>query len=136
MNQNRKLSVRSIWAKLQNFEEFFKQCVYLIGLPLVKISARSNIIWGNKSQKNPKRAYFKDAESIQGTLKNFNFTSTYAISVVSFINLPQIYIVIRSFIWQNIGVFIEYKRAWTKKLTKWAKNLVFWPNFDHFLILQ
>ena len=41
-----------------------------------------------------------DAESIQETLKIFNVPTTYAILQ----NLPQMYILIRSFIWQNIGV--------------------------------
>ena len=50
MDQNCKLSGHSILANFQNFEEFFKQCVCLIGLPLVKISARSNNIRENMDQ--------------------------------------------------------------------------------------
>ena len=51
MDQNNKLSVRSISAKFQSFEGFFKQCVCLIGLPLIKTSSKLNNNWGNKSQK-------------------------------------------------------------------------------------
>ena len=54
MDQNCKLLVYSIWAKIQNFEEFFKHCVSLTGrLPLFKISANSNNICGSKGSNLP-----------------------------------------------------------------------------------
>ena len=56
MDQNHKLSVLSIPSNFQNFELFFKQCVCLIGLPLVKISPRSNNIRGNMGQITQKGA--------------------------------------------------------------------------------
>ena len=49
MDQNCKLWVHSIYAKIQNFEGFFKHCICLIGrLPLVETSARLNNILGSK----------------------------------------------------------------------------------------
>ena len=47
------------------------------GLLLVKISARLNNILGSKGPEKPKRGL--DVESIQKTLKIFNFTTTNAI---------------------------------------------------------
>ena len=70
----------SIWVKIQNFEGFFKHCVFLIGtLHLVKISARLNNIWGSKGPKLPRKGHFMNVESIRKTLKIFNFTTTNAI---------------------------------------------------------
>ena len=63
MNENYKRWVLSIWAKIQNFERFFKHCFCLIGrIPMVKISARLNNILGSKVQKHPKKTHFVDAE--------------------------------------------------------------------------
>ena len=74
MDQNCKLWVHSIWAKIQNFEGFFKHCVSLTGrLPLFKISAKLNNICGSKGSNTPppqlseKRGHFMDAESIWKT---------------------------------------------------------------------
>ena len=43
---------------------------------MVKVSAKSNNILESKGTK---RSQLMDTESIQETLKNFNFTTTYAI---------------------------------------------------------
>ena len=89
MNQNCKLWVHSIWAKIHNFEGFFKHCVCLIGrIPLAKISARSNNIWGSKAQNPPKKDHFIDAESIRKSLKICNFTT----QMLYWWNLPDIYL--------------------------------------------
>ena len=124
MDQNRRLSVRSIWAKSQNFERFFKQCVFLIGLPLVKISSRSNNNWGNNSQKSPKRDHFMDAESMQKTLKMFTFHNQicYTDGTYTNIYINKVFHLAKS--WR------EHKQ---KKLTKWDKKSFFWPKFGHFI---
>ena len=75
MNQNDKFSVRPVWDKFQNFQRYFKQCVCLIGLPLVKILSRS--IVGIRAKKKNTRGHFMDAESIQEIFKIFNFVTTY-----------------------------------------------------------
>ena len=65
MDENCKLWVHYISAKIKQFEGFFKYCVYLIGrLPVIKVSVRSNNIWESKSPKPPKRDHFMDAKSI------------------------------------------------------------------------
>ena len=80
MDQNCKLQLHSISAKIQDFEGFFKHCFSYLRLPLVKVSARSNSAWGSKSQKIPKMDHFIDAESIKNKFENFeNFTTTHAI---------------------------------------------------------
>ena len=68
-----------------------------------------------RPKKSSKRTIFMDTESIQKTLKFFNFTTTFAILMKLIAN---IYILIRAFIRQNLGVYL------------------IWPNFDHFLILN
>ena len=129
MDQNHKLSVGSIWANFQNFEGFFRQCVCRIELPLVKISSRLNNNRGNKSQKSQKGA-------ISWMLNQYKKLWKFLISqphMLYWWNLPQIYILVRSFICQNLGVwFIGCKKAETEKLTRWDKKSAFWPNFDHF----
>ena len=79
IDQTCKIWVRSIWAKIQNFEGVFKHCVCLIGwLTLVKILARSNNICGSKSPKPQKGgiSWMNQYESLRKTLKNFTFTTT------------------------------------------------------------
>ena len=43
---------------------------------MVKVSARSNNIWGSEA---PKKGHFMDIESVQKSSKIFSFTTTYAI---------------------------------------------------------
>ena len=43
---------------------------------MVKVSARSNNIWGSEA---PKKGHFMDIESVQKSSKFFSFTTTYAI---------------------------------------------------------
>ena len=51
MDENCKLWVHYISAKIKQFEGFFKYCVYLIGrLPVIKVSVRSNNIWRVRAQ--------------------------------------------------------------------------------------
>ena len=55
--------MRSIWAKFQNFEGFFRQWVCLIGLHLVKVSSRLNDNWGitvKKTKKGPFHCHLLD----------------------------------------------------------------------------
>ena len=71
--------VPSIWAKTQNFEGFFKDCICLNGEYLCsKLLTRSNNTWGCKGQNKSQRGAI-DAELIRKTLKIFNFTTTYGI---------------------------------------------------------
>ena len=71
MKQNCQFWLPSIYAKIQNFEGFFKNCFSYWRLPLVKIYARLNSIWGSKGLglKTPKRSHFMYAESMQKTFK-------------------------------------------------------------------
>ena len=78
MDQNRKFWVCPIWAKMRNFEGFFKQCLSYWRQPLVKISARSNNIWGSKSPKTSQKGSFYGRWI---NTKIFNFTATYAILI-------------------------------------------------------
>ena len=48
-------------------------------LPLVKILAILNQIWGVRAQKSPKNGYFIDAESVRKTLYIFNLRNGNAI---------------------------------------------------------
>ena len=122
MDQNHKLSVGSIWANFQNFEGFFRQCVCRIELPLVKISSRSNNNRGNKSQKSQKGA-------ISWMLNQYKKLWKFLISqphMLYWWNLPQIYILIRSFICQNLGVwFIGLRRQKQKNPQDETKNQLF-----------
>ena len=78
MGQNCKTWVPSIYIKIKIFEGFFKQYFSHWRLPLVKISARLNNVWGVRAQKILKKGDFMDAESMQ---KTFNFTTTNTILV-------------------------------------------------------
>ena len=65
---------------------------------MVKVSARSNNIWGSEG---PKKGHFMDIESIQKSSKIFNFTTTYGILLK-----------LTTDIYQNLGVYlIECIRA-------------------------
>ena len=44
--------------KLKIFEGFFKNCFSYLRLHLVKVSTRSNSVWGSKSPENPKNGLF------------------------------------------------------------------------------
>ena len=57
MDQNLKVLVRSILAKFQDFEGFFKQCVCLNRQTLVKILQDRAIIGGTRAKK-PKKGPF------------------------------------------------------------------------------
>ena len=48
-------------------------------LSVVKISAKSDIIWGSKSRNPPKKGHLMNAELVGKTLKIFNLTATNAI---------------------------------------------------------
>ena len=73
IDQNCKSWVLSIGTKIQNFEGFFKRCIFLIGrLPLVKFPAILNKICGSKAQDFPKRVHFMDAVSMQKTFQLHN----------------------------------------------------------------
>ena len=54
-------------------------CLSYWRLTLVKISTRLNNIWESKCRKTTKGGHFMDVESMQKTLKTFNFTTTNAI---------------------------------------------------------
>ena len=45
-------------------------------LPLVRISAISDHVWGSKGPKTSEKSYFMDAELVRKTLKTFNLTTT------------------------------------------------------------
>ena len=57
MDKNRKLSMRSICAKFQNFEGLSKQFVCIIGLPLVKFHQDQTIIGGKRAKKPQKEPF-------------------------------------------------------------------------------
>ena len=98
MELNCKLCVSSIYTKVQNFEGFFKHWDCLIGDYLWSKFQQDWAIFGKvRAQKTLKRGHFMDAKSIQKSL-------TSQPQMLYWWNLPQVYILIRSFIWQNLGV--------------------------------
>ena len=109
IDQNCKLWVHFIWAKIQNFEGFFKRCVSLTGrLPLFKISAKSNNICGIKgSTPYPYPPFLLSKKgAISWTLNQYEKLRKILTSQPQMLlwrNLSQIYIWIKSFIWQNLG---------------------------------
>ena len=56
-------------------------------LSLVKISVKSDIIWGNKSTNPPKKGQLMNAELVGKTLKTFNMTATNAIRMLRTTNI-------------------------------------------------
>ena len=132
MDQNRKLAVLSIWAQFQSFEGLFKQCVCLIGLTLFKISARSNNIWGNKSQKIPKKGPFHRCWINQETLKIFNFTTAYPILMKL---ITDIYIYIKKVfhLAKSWGVIHRVEEGVHKKTHKMTQKISFLAQFSPFL---
>ena len=64
MDQNCKLWVRSIWAKIQKFEGFLKQCLFYLGAASDHFSKIKQYL-GEFSPKKPKRGPFMDGESIK-----------------------------------------------------------------------
>ena len=65
--------------KILDTKIFQTLCFSYWRLPMVKVSARSNNIWGSKDPNFAKRGHFMGTESIKQILKIFNFTTTYAI---------------------------------------------------------
>ena len=104
--------------KFKIWRIFQTLCFFYRRLPMVKVPARSNNTWGSKGPKIAKRGHIIDTESIQQ--KIFNFTTTY----LYWWNLPQIYILIRSFVWQNLGVCLIG--------CKISQEINFLVNLDHF----
>ena len=110
MDQNCKLWVHFISAKTQNFEGFFRHCVSLTGrLTLFKISAKSNNICGTKGSKAPPPLLLlpplPKKGAISWMLNQYEKLRTFLTSQPQMLfwrNLLQIYIWIRSFIWQNL----------------------------------
>ena len=104
MDQNCKLWVHSIWSKIQNFEGFLKHCVSLTGrLPLFKISAKSNNIYGSKGSKpSPPRSphSFSKKGTISWMLNQYEKLRKFLTSQPKMLFwriLSQIYIWIRLF---------------------------------------
>ena len=50
-------------------------------LPLLRISAMLDHIWGVRAQKHPIKGYFVDAELVRKNLEIFNLTTTNAILI-------------------------------------------------------
>ena len=71
-----------------------------------------------------------DAESMQKTFKSFNFTTTNAIlmKLIIDIDLNKVFHLPKSW-----GVRVEES---INQKTHKMSQIVFWPNFDYFLILQ
>ena len=99
---------------------------------MVNVSTRSNKISGSNGPKNPNKGHFMDTESIQKTLQILTFVTTYTILMkrTADIHLNKVFHFAE--FW---GVsHSEYKGA-NKKMIKMSQKS-FWPNLDHFLILQ
>ena len=138
MDQNCKLQLNSISAKIQNFEGIFKHCVFLIGEYLwSRFQQNQTIFGGVRAQKFPERYHIMDTESIQKTWKILNFTTAYAIlmklTTDIYIYLNKVFHLVKSW-----GVFHRvYKDVQGRVQTlKMNLNINFWPNLDHYLILQ
>ena len=69
-------------------------------LPMVKVSARSNNIWGSKGQRNRKKGPFPWILNQYKKLWHFLISQPH---ILYWWNLPQIYILMRSFISQILG---------------------------------
>ena len=100
---------------------------------MVNVSTRSNKISGSNGPKDPNKGHFLDTESIQKALQILTFVTTYAILMkrTADIHLNKVF-----HLAEFCGVsHREYKGA-NKKMIKMSQKSIFWPNLDHFLILQ
>ena len=127
------------WAETVNFncipfepkfkvlKDFSNAVFSYYRLPMVKVSARSNNIWGSEG---PKRCQFMDTESWQKTLKIFNFTTTYAIlmKLTTDIYLNKVFHLAKS-----CGVSHRVHEGVNKKTLKISQKINFVAKFRPFL---
>ena len=130
MDQNCKIKLHFIWVKIQDFAGFFKHCFSYWRLPLVKVSARWNNIWGSKNPKNSKKGPF------HGCWINTKKTWTFLISqshMLYWWNLPHIYLNNVFQLAKSWGVSHRLYKGVNKKTLKMRKKKNFLAQFRPFL---
>ena len=116
MDKNRKFSLRSIWAKFENFEGVFKEFFWTVS--------------GQNFTMIQQRSHFMDAESMQETLNIFNFITAHAIlmKLTTDIYLNKVFHLAKSW-----SVIHRVQEGVNKKNHKMSQQISYLATFRPFL---
>ena len=105
---------------------------------MVKVSAKSNNIWGSKGPKIPRTIPYHGYWINTKNLENFKFHNCICYTDETYHRYIYIYLNKVFHLVKSWGVFHRvYKDVQGRVQTlKMNLNINFWPNLDHYLILQ